>query len=189
MAALGTTIRQRLWAAAVNQDGFITQADADALGLRPNILPQLAHRGKLTRRSQGVYQFGEFPQEQRADYRFATLWTGRESTVLSHDTALEVLELCNINPDKFHVTVPRGARVRREGGELIVVHYGDLDGKTDVGWWQEIPCVKAATAIRQGIETKVPAYLLYQALETARARGAIADAQYAQLTFRLEDHV
>lgn len=178
------TTRQLLWPIAVEQDGYVTAADADELGLPATALRLLAHRGKLLRESQGVYRFEELPRERTTDYRFATLWTGRGDAALSHDTALGLYDLCDINPAKYHVTVPKGDRVRRTGGGNIAVHYEDLTAK-EIGWWKGIPCVTVSTAIRQSIDTGVPTYLLNQAIETARTRGAITEAERAQLTERM----
>jgi hypothetical protein len=50
----------------------------------------------------------------------AVLWTGRTNAALSHETALDLLELADVNPDGVHVTAPSGARVRRQGGERVV---------------------------------------------------------------------
>ena len=178
------TTRQLLWPIAVEHDGYVTAADAVALGLPDTALRLLAHRGKLAREARGVYRFDELPRERSAAYRFATLWTGRGNVALSHDTALDLYDLCDINPDRYHVTVPKDDRVRRTGGVNIDVHHEDLTAD-EIGWWEGIPCVTISTAIRQGIDTGVPTYLVTQALETARARGAITEAERVQLAERM----
>jgi hypothetical protein len=55
------------------------------------------------------------------------LWTGTTAACLSHDTALAAYDVCHINPDRTHVTVPTARRVRRSGGDFYVIHRQDLD--------------------------------------------------------------
>lgn len=165
------TLREELWDVATDQYGFVTTTDVRNLGCNPVELAKLAHRNKLEHIAHGVYRFTTFPTTERDDYMRAVLATGVPEAVLSHDTALLVHDLCDINPTEIHVTVPRSARVRREL-PLVEVHNDNLDA-TDRGWWEGIPTVTPETAIRQGIEAKVPRHLLVQALKTAEARGAI----------------
>lgn len=179
------TARTELMAIAAEQDGYVTIKDAREMALPPQELKQLARRGKIVREATGVYRFQEFPLGRAAAYRFAVLWTGRTNATLSHDTALNLLELSDINPSKIHVTVSKGERIRRSGGEGIVVHYEDLT-KEDLGWWEGIRCVKPYTAIRQAIDTHVPIQLVLQAVTEARSRGMISLDQQTALRKQLE---
>ena len=129
----------------------------------------MASRGTLEHAARGVYRFPRLPAGSRDPYMLAVLWAGRRAH-LSHETALAVRDLSDLVPDRVHVTVPRAARLRRSGGELYVVHRKDLhDGQTT--WWEGIPIVTVATAIRQCVNTGVPAYLLRQAIIAADDRG------------------
>ena len=179
------TARTELMAIAAEQDGYVTLDDARAIGIAERDLQQLAYRDKIVRAATGVYRFEEFPLTRAASYRFAVLWTGRPEAALSHDTALSLLELSDINPPKTHVTVGVGERIRRAGGVGIVVHNEDL-APEDLGWWEGIRCVKPYTAIRQAIDTRLPFRLINQAIAEARARGSITDAEQVTLLGRLE---
>jgi predicted transcriptional regulator of viral defense system len=101
----------------------------------------------------------------------------------NESTALASYEVCDINPDRIHVTLPKGRRIRRRGGELYVVHHEDL-APEQIGWWQQIPTVTLATAIAQCITTGVPGYLVRQALAAARDRGALTQAAVDELESR-----
>lgn len=179
------TSRSKLMALAAEQDGYVTLDDAQSVGVPKRDLQQLAHRGKIVRESTGVYRFEEFPRTRAAGFRYAVLWTGRGLAALSHDTALSVLELSDINPPVIHVTVPKGERVRRSGGDGIVVHYDDIPAK-HVGWWEGIRCVKPFFAIQQAIDTRVPVQLIQQAMAEARDRGSITVAELAALRTELD---
>lgn len=172
------TNQEVLWGLAVEQDGFVTTLDAHDAGIPVVELAKLAHRKKLRRVAQGVYRFDRWPAGRGEHYRFAVLWTGQRDAVLSHDTALDLLGLCDINPAQIHLTVPKQVRIRRAAQPEIVLHHEDLVAE-DLSWWEGIRCVTEFTAIKQGIQTGVPVHLVRQAIETARARGRIsADDQH-----------
>ena len=180
------TAQEQLWEIALDQHGFVTTEDARALCVTAHALKLLATRGTLRREAHGVYRFERFPASIADDYQQAVLWTGRPDAALSHETALDLLELADVNPDRIHVTVTVGARVRRQGGELIVVHEEDLL-PGDVGWWEGIGCVTAAAAIRQVIEAgATQVHLINQAVEAARERGSITEEVRGTLLTRLE---
>jgi len=166
-----------LWDVAVEQYGYVTTRDAQNLAIASLELTKLAARGALERVSQGVYRFPEWPIGANDHLMEAVLWTRDPHAALSHDTALDVYELCNINPDKTHVTIPRREKKLRRNNvpAALVVHYEDLDG-TQIGWWEQIPTVTVATAIDQCIASRVRLDLVLQAIDTARRQGRIDQA-------------
>jgi predicted transcriptional regulator of viral defense system len=177
--------RKRLWDVAVDQYGYVTLRNADGLAIDGYAVRMLAARGQLERVAHGVYRFPQFPAGEYDPYMLAVLWTGAAGACLSHDTALASYEVCDINPDRIHVRLPKGRRIRRRGGELYVVHHEDLASE-QIGWWQQIPTVTLATAIAQCVTSGVPGYLLRQALATARDRGALTQAAADDLSQQLE---
>jgi predicted transcriptional regulator of viral defense system len=174
---LSVTIRGALWDAAMEQYGYVSALNADDLDIPVVELGKLAARGKLTRVWQGVYRFPEWPVSANDHLMEAVLWTRDRRAALSHETALDVYELSNINPDKTHVTIPKRAKKlrRRRMPPALVLHYEDL-APEEVGWWELIPTVTAGTAIGQCIETRARADLVTQAINTARAQGLIDEA-------------
>lgn len=183
---LSMVLRDDLWAVAVDRYGFVTAGDAHDLGVPVVELGKLAARGKLQRVGYGVYRFPDWPTGSRDYLMEAVLWTRDEDAVLSHDTALDVYELSDINPDRIHITVPRRVKAlrRRNAPAAYVVHYEDLEA-TQRSYWEQIPTVTVATAIDQCIVSGVRPDLIRQAIDAARARGLIdqatADRQRAGL--------
>ena len=182
---MANSARQRLWDVAMDQHGYVTLADAAVLGISQPTVFMLAQRGTLERAARGVYRFPDFPATAAAPYAEAVLWTGQTGAYLSHDTALALHELGDINPGRIHVTVPKGCRLRRAGGDLYVVHQEDLC-EDQIGWWERIPIATPETAIGQGIDSGIPSYLLTQALGMAARRGAIMADGVARLRGQLE---
>ncbi|MHB1740891.1 MAG: type IV toxin-antitoxin system AbiEi family antitoxin domain-containing protein [Actinomycetes bacterium] len=179
------TARQELWDVAVDQYGYFTVQGALDLGIERLTVDKLASRGQVERAGHGVYRFPELPVTKFDPYMLAVLWTGAPEACLSHDTALAVREVCDINPDRIHLTVAARRRIRRAGGELYSMHYEDLDtGQVD--WWERIPTVTLPTAIGQCVASGVSTYLLRQALDTGRRTGALLPGEADELEAALE---
>jgi len=175
-----------LWDVAVDQYVYITSADAEALGLAHTVLGKMASRGKLDTVSYGVYRFPQWPVSANDSLIEAVLWTREPTAVLSHDTALDVLNLCDINPAKIHVTIPKQRALRRaKTPDVYIIHRENLDD-SQRGWWEQIPTVTPDTAIRQGIADGLRPTLMTQAIETALRRSLIDDATAAQHKHDLE---
>ena len=171
---LSVTLRDELWNFAVDQYGYVSAADAHQLGAAVVELGKLAARGKLTRVAYGLYRFPEWPAGSRDHLMEAVLWTRDPDAALSHDTALDVYELSDINPERIHVTVPRKSRPlrRRQTPAAYVIHYEDL-APSQRGYWEQIPTVTVPTAIDQCISSGVRPDLIRQAITEAREQGLI----------------
>jgi predicted transcriptional regulator of viral defense system len=156
---------------AQQQYGFVTPEVASELGLDPTQLRLMAARHVLEHRGHGLYRVPAVPRTEFDPYMEATMWTGRRG-VLSHETALDLYELCDVNPNAIHLTVPRRFRTRKAVPEAYRLHRFDLD-PAEVGWFEGIPIVTPERAILGGIEQALGWQLIDQAIQTARARGRI----------------
>lgn len=179
------TARELLWEVAVEQYGYIAMRDAKRLGIEDHAVWMLASRGVLERAAHGVYRFPALPSTGRDPYMLAVLWTGTGQACLSHETALDMYEACDINPALVHLTVPATRRIRRSGGESYTIHQEDLR-PDEIGSWEGISMVTLPTAIRQCIDSGVPNYLLRQAVEHGRRTGALLPAEADHLEALLE---
>lgn len=178
-------LRKDLWDVALDQYGYVTEQDARKLGAAPGELARLARRDKIERVGHGIYRFPELPATERDEYMLAVLWANTPGAALSHGTALAVYELCDINPDRIDITVPKGHRVSKRGGDAYILHHARL-AESDLSWWQGIRTVTERTAIQQGIDTGVPVHLLRGAIDTARERGRITIGEATNLTTQIE---
>jgi predicted transcriptional regulator of viral defense system len=174
---------ERLHAHAVEQYGYLTAADARELGENPVQLVIMHRRGILERTDRGLYRFPDVPVTSNDQLMEATLWP-RQGGVLSHDTALDVHDLCDIDPQKIHLTVPAATRVRRQIPTAYVLHRRDLPA-TDITLHEGIRVVTARRAILDGIESALGPHLLGQAVDTAVRRGVIT-AEDLRLIERLD---
>lgn len=177
--------RDGLWDVATTQLGFVTAQQAADLDVGQGALQMLVQRGTLTRVAHGVYRFPQYPVGQYDPYMLAVLWTRAPEACLSHETALDAYGISDVNPNRVHVTVAKHRRLRRTGGDDYVIHREDL-APEQIGWWQEIPTVTAATAVAQCITYGTPTYLLRQAIDRGHIQGYLKTNERDELAKALE---
>ena len=128
---VGHNTWEKLFELAQDQDGYFTMRQAAAQGIKPTTLIQAARRSSLVeRRSRGVYRLTLFPTGSGREHLWeAVLWpqVGTDVTaVLSHETALRLHQLSDVNPAEVHITVPKTARLERTVPDWLAVHRTDL---------------------------------------------------------------
>jgi predicted transcriptional regulator of viral defense system len=143
----------------------------------------MERRGALERVARGLYRFKMIPHTGRERLMEAALWPRRTRGVLSHDTALELHDLCDINPAKVHITVPRSYRINRDIPSTYAIHYRDL-ADSDRTLVEGIPTVTPARAIDDAIDTHVDPKLIDQAIDTAQRRGLVRGETLADIEAR-----
>jgi predicted transcriptional regulator of viral defense system len=183
--AKALTFLDRMREVALEQHGFVTAGQAAELGGSSALLAAMVRRGRLEHPARGVYRVGQVPVTEYDGHMLAVLWTGFPEACLSHDTAIDVWDISDILPDEIHVTVAAHRRIERAIPAGYVVHYEDL-APAQVTWWESIPTVTAAVAIRQCLTTGVPTYLIRQAIERSARTGLVLAGQREQLTSMLE---
>ena len=187
-SAMPTQLFPRLLERAVDQHGLLTPDDARAVGTTENALRRLAQKGVIERLAFAVYQVPQLAGDPFAQYQEALLWL-REPAALTHDTALDLHQLCDINPAKVHVTVGGRYRPRRTAPAWIEIHHGDL-ADDDFTWLEGLRIATPARAIRDALATHVGQQFIDQAIETGRQHGVLTQRdlrriEIAQLRQRL----
>lgn len=173
-------VYMELLRAANGQYGYVTTDDARADGVDPVQLRIMSHRGLLERVAHGVYRFPVVPATALDQYMEAVLWP-RTTAALSHETALDLHGLCDVNPARIHVTVPAGYRLRRDVPTMYQLHRRDLD-PDDITQHEGIPIVTVCRAIHDGVEANLSGHLIHQAMDTARRRGLLTPEEVRALT-------
>jgi len=180
------TYLERLRELAIDQHGFVTTAQAADEGIVRQELAKMVARGRLERVAHGVYRVPQVPVTQYAPFMLAVLWTGVPEACLSHETVLLLRELCDVNPRKIHITVNKGRRFKRDGGNGYQLHYENLlpNKKT---WFMQMPIVNIPTAIEQCINAGLPSYLIEQAISKAGKTSELPSTVRARLEEKLEE--
>jgi predicted transcriptional regulator of viral defense system len=165
---------------AADRQGLVRTEDAATVGYAAGTLDTMARRGQLERVAQGLYRVPFFAMGALGPYMEAALWPRGIQGVLTYGTALDLWDVCDINPHKVHITVPRHHRPQRKIPGAYVIHREDLD-PNDITAIEGVPVVTLETAIRQCAEANVGVDLLEQAVRHGRERGLLRRQQAQQL--------
>ena len=169
-----------LYEIAEGQSGFFTASQARAAGLHQVRLVQLAKQGDIARETRGVYRFTRFPVTQFGHYMAAVLWPQVRRPdvvgVVSHQTALSIHNLSDVNPVRIHVTLPATVRLRRQIPKVLVVHYADL-APDDVERVEGVPVTTPARSIRDAHASHLGADIVGTAIADGRRSGALGLAE------------
>lgn len=114
--------RRRVQDIARTQGGYFTTAQALAAGYPYQAQTYHVDRGNWQRVDRGLFRFPEWPVSEHEDLIRWTQWSGARG-IVSHETALSVHDLGDVNPAQVHLTVPLGFRKRGDG---VVLHHGEV---------------------------------------------------------------
>ena len=172
---------QRLFELAQQQQGFFTAKQAKAAGFAENTHPYHVQMGNWIREHRGIYRLAQFPTAERPDLVLWALWSRnrREDIegVYSHQTALSLHDLSDLNPAKLHMTVPTDFRRNTEIPGILVLHYADLP-ESDVQTAPGFRLTRPLRTILDLISTEeVERTFIHQALRQALDRGLITRRQ------------
>ena len=169
-----------LYEIAEGQSGYFTAAQARAAGLHQVRLVQLAKQGDIARETRGVYRFTRFPVTPLGHYMAAVLWPQVRRPdvvgVVSHQTALSIHELSDVNPARIHLTLPANVRLRRQVPKVLVIHYADL-APDDVERVEGVPVTTPARSIRDAHASHLGAEIVGTAIADGRRSGALGLAE------------
>jgi hypothetical protein len=86
--------------------------------------------GNWIREHRGIYRLKRYPVSETGQLVLWSLWSrdrsGVPQGVYSHETALALKDLSDVNPAKLHMTVPPGFRRNTETPAVLVLHKGTL---------------------------------------------------------------
>ncbi len=163
---------------AHDQHGYLRAEDVREAGFDPKRLVDYERRGVAERVAYGVYRMQAIPPDELEEYMRAALWP-MGAGILSHETALDLYELCDVNPAVINVTVPRRYRTHRPVPALYRLHPRDLASE-QTGRLRGLPIVTPLRAILDGIETHVRSDLIEQAIQTVERQSLITPTDAAR---------
>src|SRR5450755_1628389 len=171
----------RLFEIAEQQQGFFTTKQAKAAGFAENTHPYHVQVGNWIREHRGIYRLALFPTTDRPELVLWALWSRNRDEevegVYSHQTALSLYDLSDLNPAKLHMTVPADFRRNSEIPGILVLHYADLP-ESDVQAGSGFKFTRPLRTILDLIESgTVERNFIRQALRQAVERGLITRQQ------------
>jgi predicted transcriptional regulator of viral defense system len=172
---------RRLYEAAEVQQGFFTTKQAKAAGFSESTHPYHVRVGNWIREHRGIYRLALFPPTEHPDLVLWALWSrNRNEEVLgvySHQTALSLYDLSDLNPARLHMTVPRRFRRNSEVPGVVVLHYADLpEAEVETAQGFKFTCPLRSILDLLEADT-VSRSFLRQALRQALDRGLITRHQ------------
>lgn len=154
---------------AAENCGYVTAADAREIGVPIGTVNALARRGQLDRIAQGIYRVPLVPPGPLDQYKLATLWPDGRGRI-SHESALDLYGISDVNPADVHISVPTSYRTHRAVPPPFRLHHEQID-PADEETVNGIPTVTAEKAIRQVHERHLRPSLVEQAIDDATREG------------------
>ena len=181
----GKSASADLFEIAEGQQGYFTAKQAAEAGY---LLGSQAHHvkaGNWVRVEHGIYRMARFPQSAEEQLVIYSLWTrnraGEPEGVYSHQTALSIHELSDVNPAKLHMIVPSVFRRSAKVPRILVLHRGSLNEK-DVEQRQGFAVTRPLrTIVDLATEESVSHDIIEQALAEGRQRGLISVREITEM--------
>jgi len=177
-----------LFDSAEGQQGYFTAKQAAAAGYQLGSQAHHVKSGNWVRVERGIYRLARFPQSNEEQLVIYHLWSrnrvGVPEGVYSHQTALSIHELSDINPAKLHMTVPLTFRRNAKPPKILVLHRASLNEK-DVVQRHGFAVTRPLRAITDlAVAETVSRDIIEQALKEGRQRGLITEREISELRQR-----
>src|SRR2546421_11408066 len=91
------------------QSGYFTTKQALDCGYSWALLSHHSSTGRFIRAKRGLYRLRDYPSSPHEEVMAAWLAAG-PTAVVSHETALDLLGVADIIPDRIHIPIPRSKR-------------------------------------------------------------------------------
>lgn len=185
MSVGAKTAADALFAVAEGQQGYFTSKQATNAGYQLGSQAHHVKSGNWARVERGIYRLTRFPQSPEEQLVIYALWSrnreGRPEGVYSHQTALSIHELSDVNPAKLHMTVPVAFRRTAKTPNVLVLHRSNLDQK-DIELRQGFAVTRPLRTIADlAVAESTARGLVQQALMEGRRSGVITAREISML--------
>lgn len=173
-----------LYEIAEGQGGYFTTKQAASAGFSQKNHGYHVRTGNWLRERRGIYRLAKFPPAERPDLIFWWLWSRNRDDVpqgvYSHETALSLYDLSDINPARLHMTVPRSFQRRRTLSRTPVLHRGSVYND-DIETRFSVKVTRPLKTIADLLVTRtVQMDHMQQAVKQAFQRGLITRTELAR---------
>ncbi len=164
-----------LEAEAYQQGGYFNASQARAHGVSRQLLDHHVSRGRFERVRRGLYRVQGFPTTEHDDMREAWMAVRGADALLSHDSALALLDLSDSIPDAIHLLVPRRHRgLRQPPGVILHTRPDNEDIATN--WRDGLPLTAPARTLLDVADRLQPEQLS-MAVKQGLRRGLVTADQ------------
>ncbi len=188
MRSRAQTAPDALFEITEQQQGYFTAKQAAEVGYQLGSQAHHVKSGNWVRAERGIYRLARFPQSNEEQLVIYSLWSrnrsGEPEGVYSHQTALSVHELSDVNPARLHMTIPVTFRRRAKPPKILVLHRASLD-ESEVEQRQGFAVTRPLRSISDLAATEsVSQDIVAQALSEGRQRGLITARETSELRRR-----
>ena len=173
--------QSELYRLAQSQGGYLTTKQAAALGFASNKRIYHVRAGNWLREHRGIYKLARFPEQERSDLILWWLWSRDRSDqptgVFSHQTALSLHDLTDVNPARLDLTVPMSFRRGVPIPKVLRLHHDDVPPKDRESLYGVLVTNAMRTILDVWEEGSLPKPALRAAFLDALKRGAITKTQ------------
>ncbi|KAF3362766.1 Uncharacterized protein PHSC3_000625 [Chlamydiales bacterium STE3] len=167
----------KIFEIADRQQGYFTAGQAKECGYYDSHFQRYLFDGEWIKIGRGLYRLARYPLSDRPDLIEWSLWSrnkkGEIQGVWSHETALDLYELCDIMPVKLHLTVPHNFRKSISIPSVLKLYHTGLEEKD----WTEQQGYRVTTPIKTLLDLtetrQISNDLLKQAIVEGRKKGIL----------------
>ena len=176
---------RRLFEIASTQQGYFTAQQAVSAGYSVTNHSYHTKRGNWIREWRGIYRLHSFPHNPDAQYALWSLWSANKKQEVqgtySFDTALCIYDVCDIMPEKLHMTVPSRFRCQGKLPDILVLHRENLD-EEDYQWMEGYRVTTPAKTLENVVaQDQIQEHLVEQAARELVRRGLITRQEVLSL--------
>lgn len=173
------TAYNRIFEEAIENYGLITTSRAQKIGIAARTLVDLAHRGRLTRIGQGVYQLVQYSPGVNDPYAQAVALVG-DDAYLYGESVIAMLNLAPTDPDRIYIGTSNRIRKNLGGGIKIC----KTDSSYEPIFIEGIPSQRVFDAILSAKST-MPKERLKSAIAEALRIGKIDENERQKLSHEI----
>jgi len=160
-----------LEATAYSQHGYFTTSQARERGLSSQLLSHYVRGNRFERVRRGLYRLPGFPRPEDDEMREKWMAVGAEKAVLSHQSALALLDLSDNIPNAVHLLLGRRYRgLRRPSG--VVIHSRPDEEEVDTVWREGLRLTAPARTVVD-VAGEIQPEQLEMAVRQALGRGLL----------------
>lgn len=168
--------RRKLFEVADSQQGYFTSKQAEGCGMFRAHFHRKIRTGEWVKVERGIYRLVQYPVTNRPELALWTLWSrdkrGIPQGVWSHETALDIHDLCDVMPAKMHMTVPIHFRRGKIPG-VLRLHFKSL-AKKDILLGDGYAVTNPKKTLLDVIEENILSEdLIIQAIQEGLKRGLL----------------
>jgi len=173
----GSTTR-RLFALASEQMGYFTTRQAGSCGISRPLIAYHSRSGRFVRVRRGVYRLRDYPPSPREEVFVAWIASGGHEAVVSHESALDLLNLSDVVPERIHLTVARASRYRRSSATITIHTTVRPVPRTEIVMRDGLPVTSPLRSILDAAATGTAPEQIIAAIAQALQRGLATKRQF-----------